>query len=139
MEIKQAKGIIERVFVADLAGTFALMQKKGIVELLEKGEENAKYKEMFEELEEMFKPGKIFYICKNKNFQREAQKIMDLKYIIDELKQKHFPEPVKKYITIEVESEKESEVDDGMEDIKKFVNSTSCPKMKISNYGYIEE
>ncbi len=55
-------------------------------------QELKKYKDMWEEFEEMFRPGKVFYICKNKNFQEHAQKIMDLKYIIDELKQKYFPE-----------------------------------------------
>ena len=95
-------------------------------------DELTKYKKMLDKLE-----------C---NLERIVEIEFDIHYhpsnilkMIEGLKQKYFPEPVKKYITIEVESEKESEVDDGMEDIKKFVNSTSCPKMKISNYGYIEE
>ncbi|GAG00494.1 unnamed protein product, partial [marine sediment metagenome] len=65
-----------------------------VIDALKKFEENEKYKQIWEELEGMFTPGRPFYICENKNFQEQAQKIMDLKYIIDGLKQKYFPEPV---------------------------------------------
>ena len=100
-----------------------------VIEILEKVEENGKYKKMWEELEEMFKPGKTFYVCKNKNFQEQAQKIMDLEYIIDELKEKYIPKPFKKTVKIEVESKNESKVDDGIKDIEVLVDQVECMKI----------
>ena len=91
-----------------------------ITDLLQCGE---KYKEMWEELEK--------HKCLLVDFDNEGY--FKRNYFLSEIKQKYFPELVKKYITIEVESKNEREVDAGMEDIKELVDNMQCPKMKIAN------
>lgn len=132
METKKAIEIVERVFVTDLAGTFALMQKKGIVDLLNKGEENEKYKKIFFGIKDKF-----VYI-EQMNFPMKRYTYGNIMSVMNEIKQKHFPEPVKKTVTIEMEAEYEDEIYGGMKDIRELVDNMTCPKMKIVNTSWLK-
>ena len=98
-----------------------------IIGILENIEENEKYKKMWYETRDKFA-----YI-EQMNFPIHRYTYENIMSVMNEIKQKHFSETVKKYVTIEVESEKESEVDDGISDIKELVDNMGCPKMKIAN------
>ena len=113
--------------------------QESIIERHQKIDDVVKHLQILEEIEEMFTPGKIFYICKNKNFEHHAQQIMDLKYIVDEIKQKYFPELIKKTIKIEIEAKDIDGMAFGIKTIGHIISDISgnknIPKMKIIDIG----
>jgi len=77
-------------------------------------DENNKLKQMWED----------FYV-------NEGDLVKVVNCIKNRYEQKYFPKSIKKTITIEVEAEKEHEVNCGIKDIEELVNNMGCPKMKI--------
>ena len=67
-------------------------------------EEGEKYKKIVEEMDEVLEPGMIFEIPEGMVGSRHIDVI---KYLFKEIKEKYFPKPVKKTITIEFESKSE--------------------------------
>ena len=126
MKIEQAIGIIGRVFVTDLAGTFTLEHKKGIVDLLKKGEENEKYKKMWEEFENI--RGLWTAILPTSRNQVNIQNEMN------DIKQKYFPEPVKKTITIKIEAKNEKQFNDRVCGLSKYLSFCNDNKTGDEDY-----
>jgi len=85
-------------------------------------DENNKLKQMWEELE------REIQVCA---LRKLFTKNVVFSYLLDVIKQKYFPKSIKKTVTIEIEAEKEHEVNCGIKDIEELVNNMGCPKMKI--------
>lgn len=94
MDTKEAKEFIEKRICES-------PQKDQLFNLLERGEENEKYKAIVDELENKFQ----YYWVKD---------------AIKAMKQKYFPKPVKKTITIEVEADNKDVLEGESNFVKAF-------------------
>ncbi len=105
------------------------LEKKEITELLQRGET---FEEMWKEFKKKFSDNSLTTFDNNEYITHRVENFMD------EFQQKYFPQPIKKYITIEVEANTEEGVECGMEDIKEIVDKMEYPKlfkMKILKGG----
>ena len=128
MKKERAIGIILRIFTTDLAGYFTLEEKKGIVELLEKGEENEKYKKMWEEFENIRGLWTAILPTLGSRSQVNIQDEME------NIKQKYFPKTFKKTVTIEIEAKNENQINDRVSGLKKYLTFGNDHKLGDEDY-----
>lgn len=104
-----------------------------VIEILEKVEENEKYKKMWYETRDKF-----VYI-EQMNFPIHRYTYENIMSVMNEIKQKYFPELIKKTITIEIEAKDIDNMAFGMKTIGHIISDISgnknIPKMKIVDIG----
>lgn len=105
MNIELVIGIIERVFVTDLAGKFALEEKQCLINLIRRGEKLEKIVNKIHNEILSDEHNRKYEIPDAPGFPSRRKNIHTR---IKEIIQKCFPETIKKTITIEIEGEDEN-------------------------------
>ena len=101
-----------------------------IQQLLRIGEINSKYKQVWEE---------IFQVYGNCPITFDDGLSRLLYKILEEIKQKYFPETLKKTVTIEIEAKDTEDLASSLHDIGNFVSSPGITKMKVINIGKMKK
>jgi len=104
-----------------------------IIELLRRGEA---FEKIVNEMEEFLEPGVIMEIPEDMVGSRHIDII---KYTFKNIKQKYFPEILKKTVTIEIEAKDTEDLASSLRDIGNFVSSPGITKMKVINIGKMKK
>jgi predicted nucleotidyltransferase len=132
MEVKEAIEFLVKEFIE---GNLDPRKRKGLEEIISVLQRGEKFEWMWRELEyelDWHKPEEPLYTAKLQ-VTKDEEYLNEILDFMDDIKQKHFPKPARKTITIEFEAEKDNIITHHINILKADLERRKdCPTVKYN-------